>query len=54
MKATISRFGTAVPLALFATLAHAGSVQVPEPGVLGLVGIGAAVAIAIALHRRKK
>jgi len=36
-------------------VASAGSpIQVPEPGVLELAGIGAAVAIAIALKKRRK
>ena len=54
MHRLISKLFAAAPLALVASLAHAGVVTVPAPGVLELAGIGAAVAIAIALRRRKK
>ncbi len=55
MHRLISKLFAAAPLALAASLAHAGiPTDIPEPGVLELAGIGAAVAIVIALRRRKK
>jgi len=42
-------------VALLASIpAHAGSVSVPEPDVLPLLGLGIAAAVAVKLMRRKK
>ena len=41
-------------LTLCASAQASGPTAVPEPGVLELVGLGAAVAIAIALAKRRK
>ena len=48
-----------IPLITLAALlvpisAHAGIVSVPEPGVLPLLGIGIAVAVAVRFFRKKK
>jgi hypothetical protein len=41
-------------LALVATPAWAGAPQLPEPGVLELLAIGAAAGVAIAIRKRRK
>ena len=41
-------------LSLLSSMAWAGTTSVPEPGVLELLGIGAAVGIAIAIRKRRK
>lgn len=53
------KLGTRLPalasLLACQSIVYAGTAaKIPEPGVLELAGIGAAVAIAIALHKRRK
>jgi len=60
MKAQMIRLFAVVPLTLLGSTVYAGTVthgiptSVPLPGVLELLGIGGAVAIAVAIGRRKK
>jgi len=58
MKQFLTRY--AIPIAMLTTsaLAHAleddVAVAIPEPGVLGLAAIGAAVAIAVSIVRKRR
>ncbi|HEY5634238.1 MAG TPA: hypothetical protein VIT02_10785 [Burkholderiaceae bacterium] len=58
MNKLIEKLLCAVPLLAFVPVAFAGEPEppglIPEPGVLELAAIGAAVAIAVAIARRKK
>lgn len=56
MRLTLLRLLAVVPLTLSSSALLAAEVgsTVPEPGVLELAGVGAAVAIAVALTRRRK
>jgi hypothetical protein len=41
-------------LSIASDTALAGVVQIPEPGVLGLLAIGAVACVAIAIRKRRK
>ena len=43
-----------IPAALLAPFsAHAGTIPIPEPGLLPLLGVGIAVAIAVKFFKKK-
>jgi hypothetical protein len=48
---SIAAFAT---LALVSVPAIAGPSQLPEPGVLALIGIGAVAGVAVAVRKRRK
>ena len=54
VRGLLSKGGIALSLLTASGIAAADFAQVPEPGILELAGIGAAVAIAFALAKRRK
>jgi hypothetical protein len=49
-----SPFVAVVLLCLASIPAAAGPSQIPEPGILGLIGIGAVAGVAVAIRNRRK
>jgi hypothetical protein len=54
MRSLLSKGGIALSLLTASGIAAADFTPIPEPGILELAGIGAAVAIAFALAKRRK
>ena len=55
MRSFFSQVASALALlAVYSTSYAGGTVPVPEPGVLELAGLGAAVALAVSVYKRRK
>jgi hypothetical protein len=50
----LQSFVALVLLSLVSVPAMAGPSQLPEPGVLALIGVGAVAGVAVAIRKRRK